>query len=425
MLDTNAIEQLVKQQIEKQVNEQVAVVLGSDEWLNDFEQKVLQFLQARVLATFSNGEALPEITDTVKNSVADLFKSGAIPGIGNYVDSSLVQKTVDSAVENNITALVDQICADPDWTARVEKLINQTTAEETMSRLSSIDIGPIIKQRVDENMKLFTNSLVENFTSTGISDQATKCELVIMDDAVVIESSLVTNNIETKDTLQVQNLVVTGSVNTDNESWTALATEISQQTLNQITTEWNNSLVDQVVNQIQEQGIDFEQILVGGKKVIDGNQLSSAITSSNLQSVGILKNLSVNGEATFNNTLSVLNQRIGINTDSPEKALSVWDEEVSVVIGKHKMNQAYIGTNREQGITIGVNRDPQIEISSEGLTRIKQLQVGLHKISHAPQVPGWSGTRGDIVFNSNPGADRVFAWVCLGAYKWQTLKTAE
>jgi hypothetical protein len=130
--------------------------------------------------------------------------------------------------------------------------------------------------------------------------------------------------------------------------------------------------------------------------------------------------------AKFNNdTLNVLNKRLGVNTDSPEKALSVWDEEVSVVIGKHKLNQAYIGTNREQGIAIGVNREPQLEISAEGLTTVKKLRVGLHRISHETQVPGWSGNKGDIVFNANLGPDRVFAWVCLGAHRWQTLKSAE
>jgi hypothetical protein len=106
-------------------------------------------------------------------------------------------------------------------------------------------------------------------------------------------------------------------------------------------------------------------------------------------------------------------------------ALSVWDEEVSIVIGKNKANEAYIGTNRDQSIAIGVNRKPQIEIGANGLTTIKKLQVGLHKISHDVRVPGWAGTRGDIVLNTNPGPDRVFAWVCLGAHKWQTLKSAE
>jgi len=346
--------------------------------------------------------------------------------IGITVDPNLVQQLVEQAVEININKLVDQICADPAWTERVERLINQATVQETMARLSAIDIGPTIKQRVDENMQQFTDSILKNFTSTGIVDQSTKCELIVLEDGVVVENCLTANSIEAVDSLRVQNLVVTGSINTDNLSWTALSDSISQKTLNQLTESWNKNLVDQVVVQIQEHGIDFEQILVGGKLIIDGNQLTRVVTESSLQSVGTLKNLSVSGEAKFNNnTLNVLNKRLGVNTDSPEKALSVWDEEVSIVIGKHKLNQAYIGTNREQSVAIGVNREPQIEINTDGLTTIKKLQVGLHKISHAAQVPGWNGNKGDLVFNSNFGADRVFAWVCLGSYKWQTLKSAE
>jgi hypothetical protein len=345
---------------------------------------------------------------------------------GITVDPNLVQRLVEQAVETNINKLVDQICADPDWTARVERLINQATVQETMSRLSAIDIGPTIKQRVDERMAVFTDSLLKNFTSTGILDQSTKRELTVMDDVVVVENCLTANSIEAVDSVRVQNLVVTGSINTDNESWSALASDISQKTLDQLTAEWNKDLVDQVVKQIQNHGIDFEEVRINGEKVIDGNQLNRVVTESNLQSVGTLKTLTVHGEAKFNNdTLNVLNKRLGVNTDSPEKALSVWDEEVSVVIGKHKLNQAYIGTNREQGVVIGVNREPQIEINIDGLTKIKQLQVGLHKISHSTQVPGWSGTRGDMVFNASPGADRVFAWVCLGSYNWQVLKSAE
>jgi hypothetical protein len=346
--------------------------------------------------------------------------------IGITVDPNLVQQLVEQAVEININKLVDQICADPAWTERVERLINQATVQETMSRLSAIDIGPTIKQRVDENMQQFTDSILKNFTSTGIVDQATKCELIVLEDGVVVENCLTANSIEAVDSVRVNNLIVTGSINTDNLSWSALAADIGQRTLDQLTESWNKNLVDQVVAQIQEHGIDFDQVLVKGQTIIDGNRLTRTVTESSLQSVGTLKNLSVSGEAKFNNnTLTVLNKRLGVNTDAPEKALGVWDEEVSIVIGKHKQNQAYIGTNREQSVAIGVNREPQIEINTDGLTTIKKLQVGLHKISHATQVPGWSGNKGDIVFNANLGPDRVFAWVCLGAYRWQTLKSAE
>ena len=105
-------------------------------------------------------------------------------------------------------------------------------------------------------------------------------------------------------------------------------------------------------------------------------------------------------------------------------ALSIWDEEVAINIGKHKEKTAYIGTSRTQGMAFGTNRAVHVEITADGLTQIKKLQVGLHRISHDTQVPGYSGTKGDIVFNANPTTN-VFAWVCLGAYKWQPLKSAE
>ncbi len=344
---------------------------------------------------------------------------------GITVDPNLVQRLVDQAVENNINTLVDQICADPGWQIQVERLINQHVVQETLTRLGSIDLGPTIKHYVDDYMKVFTTTILKDFASTGILDQATKCELTIMDDAVVVEDCLIAKNIEAMESAKIKNLVVTGSINTDNASWSALAAEISRKTLEQVTTEWTQTLVDDVAQQIKQQGIAFENINVGEEPLIKDGELSKSITMSNLQTVGILKTLMVKGEARFNNTLNVLNKRLGINTDAPEKALSIWDEEVSVVIGKHKINQAYIGTNRDQGVSIGVNREPQIEISVDGLTTVKRLQVGSHKISHDVKVPGWSATRGDLVINSNPGSDRVFAWICLGGHKWQALKSAE
>jgi hypothetical protein len=184
-------------------------------------------------------------------------------------------------------------------------------------------------------------------------------------------------------------------------------------------------LVAQVADRIKQGGIEFDSITVGGEPLIQDHVLSRTITDSSLQKVGILRDLQVKGEAHLNDTVSVMNRRMGVNTQTPEMALSVWDEEVSIIIGKHKAKQAYIGTSRDSAVAIGVNRVPHIEIDTDGLTTVKKLRVGMHKISHDVQVPGWSGTRGDLVFNASPGPDRVFAWVCLGAHRWQTLKSAE
>lgn len=346
---------------------------------------------------------------------------------GVTIDQDLIKRLVEQAVETNINKLVDQLCADPGWTARVETMINQTVVYETIKKIGSIDINPTIKGRVDENMKLFTDSLLSSFTSTGIKDIATECQLTVSDDAVVIGNSLETNNLHVFDTAHVRNLILTGSINTDNLSWQSLVNEISQKTLDLLTSEWNKNLIRDVVDHIREKGIDFAEVSVGGQRIIEGDRLTGVITESSLQSVGTLKTLQVRGETHINNnTVNILNKRLGVNTETPEMALSVWDEEVSVVIGKNRANEAYIGTNRDQGVTIGVNREPQIELDTSGLTRIKQLQVGLHKVSHAIQVPGWAGTKGDIVFNANPSVENnVFAWVCLGAHRWKTIKSVE
>ena len=419
MLDTVAIEQLVKQQITQQVTEQISVVLGSDEWLAAFEQRIIEYVQARVMAKFANAEYLPEITDTVKSSVAELFKNGVVPGIDQYVDIATIRQTIDVAVEQLVDSSIEVLGNDPVWLAKIEQQINQTVVDRVIRQFGQIDLNPVIKERVDENMVKFQQDILNNFASTGISDHASACQLIITDDATIVENQLTAREVV------IQDLVVKGSVNIDNPSWNLLAEGISEKTIDKLSDEWKTLLTAQVAEEIRSNGIDFDSVKVNGEALVSGNTLAKSITDTNIRSLGVLTTLTVAGESIFNNqTLAVLNKRIGVNTVTPEMALSVWDEEVSIVIGKNKANEAYIGTNRAQGVTIGVNRQPQIELTSEGLTRIRQLQVGLHRIGHAPQVPGYSGTKGDIVFNSNSDDSPIFAWVCIGGHRWKTLKSA-
>ena len=142
--------------------------------------------------------------------------------------------------------------------------------------------------------------------------------------------------------------------------------------------------------------------------------------------MGVLKQLTVAGEAHIYNTVSVLNKRLGVNTQEPEMALSVWDEEVSILAGKFKDKSAYIGTGRAQNLVLGVNRTPAVEIDIDGVTAVKKLRVGVHRISHGTEVPNYAGTKGDIVFNANPTINlNVFAWQCLGGFKWKIIRSVE
>ena len=425
MLDADAVNKLVVQQITTAVNAQVQAVMSSDVWLNSLENKILQYTQDRILAKFNNSSTMPEIIEAVKDSVAQLFDNGNIPGIDQYVDNTVITQSIATAVDQTIRSALGNLGQDPVWLAGVEASVKQNMVLETIARIGSIDINTIIRQRVDDNMKNIKQQLVADFASTGISDQASICQLTIMDDTTVVENRLTAADLTVVNGARINDLAVTGSINTDNPAWATLADNISNTTLNKLSEKWRAELVQQVADQIRKQGIEFDAVTIGGDYVVQGNKLSKAITESNLQSVGVLNQLSVKGEAHLTNTVSVVNSRLGINTSSPESALSVWDEEVSVVVGKHKAKHAYIGTARDQTLSLGVNRTPYLDIDNTGLTTVKKLQVGVHKFSHATQVPGWLGTKGDIVFNANPGPDRVFAWICTGSYNWQVIKGAE
>ena len=341
------------------------------------------------------------------------------------IDTASITHLVDQAVENSIMSAVATLGTDPIWLEKIENMINQAVVRRTVETIGSIDINTIIHQRVDENMSRLKVELLSNFSSTGIDDRATTCQLTILDETTVVENTLTARAAKFVESVTVKDLSVTGSINTDNQSWNALAAEISAKTLKQVDREWKDRLVEQVAEEIKKNGIKFDNVTVDDQLLVSGNQLAKTITQSNLQKVGRLRDLTVEGETSLNETVIVVKQRLGVNTEHPDSALNVWDEEVSISAGKYKNQEAYIGTSRDQVLNLGVNKLPQLTIGTDGITSVKKLRVAQYMIGHSTQVPNYSGTKGDIIFNADPMPGQPFAWVCLGNYKWKTLKAVE
>lgn len=340
--------------------------------------------------------------------------------------NKLVEEQIEKSINDQVVNTIQHLGTDPAWVEKIEQLVNQTMVRRVVAGLSSVDVGGLIRQRVDENMSDLDSRVAARLHTPGIQDHAHCPELTVMDENVVVENCLTANRIEVVNSARIKELTVTGSINTDNRAWQTLSEDISKKTLERLNTEWRESLVTDVENKIRENGIDFAQVQIDGVRVVVGDTLSRKIINSNLQSVGALKELTVTGEARIYDTVSVLNKRVGINTQEPEMALSVWDEEVSILAGKFKDRSAYIGTGRSQNLVLGVNRTPAVEIDIDGVTAIKQLRVGVHRISHGAEVPNYAGTKGDVVFNANPSVNNnVFAWQCLGGFKWKIIRSVE
>lgn len=421
MLDTDALKQLVESQIEQEVTTQVQSLVNDPAWKQQFEEKIVQHIQDRITGKFANSSALPEIIDAVKTSVRELFEHGHLPGIGGFVDPRLVKQNVDLAVEELVTTAINELTVDPVWLTKIETLVNQTMIQRVLMNLASVDIKSLVTKRIDENIEVVNKQLFP-----GIEDRSTNTELTLFDKNVVVENTLTAKNIETVDALTVKNLVVTSSINTDNESWIALSDGIVKRTHDSLTEEWKDTLTQQVGKRIAEQGIDFKHVMINGKYVINGNELADTVTESSLKTVGNLTSLTVVGDAHLNETLKVVQKRVGINTTEPEMALTIWDEETSLVAGKHKDKTAFVGTARRQALAIGVNKQASIEIAEDELTTIKKLQVGVNKFSHGIEVPNYSGVKGDIVFNANANVNSpIFAWICLGGFRWKVLKAMD
>ena len=426
MLDPKLVAQAVEEQIKTLVSDQVLKVFESDAWLRPIEEKIIKFTQDRILGKFANSDTMPELAEAVKKSVAEMFTTGQLPGLDQYVDSVTIKQTVDHSVEQYVNQTLKTFNQDPTWREKIETLVNQNIVRRTITSLNSVDIKNVINQRVDEVMVDTEPRIVQQLTRPGIEDRASKIELTVLDDHVVIENNFTARDVKVVDTLNVENLVVAGSINTDNNSWNDLKDFIAARTLKQINDQWRSELIEQVKKQITVDGIDFDTVKVDNEPLISNGNLAKTVTGSNLQSVGILNGLRVTGASHLSDTVNIANKRVGINTANPEMALSVWDEEVSLIAGKLKADTAYLGTGRVQNLVIGVNRDSAITVDSDSMVTVKKLRIATYQISHAATVPGYSGTKGDIVFNSNPDASNaVLGWMCLGGFRWKVLRLVE
>ena len=425
MLDNMSLDSLIEQQIKTVVEARVQAILAQPEWIDNLEQRITKYAQDRIVGRFANISTVPDLIDAVQGSVRKLFDQGHVPGLETYVSPSKITQAIDNGIQALVNAAIDNLVIDTEWQNKIERSVNHIMTMRLSDRLSSIDINSLIVSHIDAGIDRWQDRLKRDFHTNGISDQASNIELTVLDGVVVVERDFVAKNIQVEQDLIVKNLAVSGAINTDNQSWNELKDVISQQVLTATTEQWRQDLVDQVVLESRTAGINFDSVMVDDLPLIENKTLSAAVVDSHLQSIGTLRDLRVAGTAQFGQTMQVSGRRVGINTQDPEMALAVWDEEVSIIAGKLSKQQAFVGTARLQNLAIGVNRTPQIEIDVDGLTTIKQLRLGRHRISHAGTVPGYSGTRGDLVLNSDPKPGTPFAWVCLGAFQWQSLHSAQ
>ena len=239
---------------------------------------------------------------------------------------------------------------------------------------------------IDTSKLTLSRENISDFGNTdGIEDLATNVQLTVMDSCVVVEDQVIAKTIQA-DTLIVKDIA------TDQD--------------------WYVNLKQDILTNMPtpDKPKDWSFKIAEMDARIDVNAKRS----------GQLKELEVSGEAMLSDVLYTTpgNKRVGINTMEPSDALTVWDQEAEVVIGKHASQEGYIGTRRRQDLNIGANNNVGIKVKSDGTVSIDKLDIMGRTISQSKTTPGNAAKTGDIVLNSKPTVGSYIGWVCLDGLKW-------
>ena len=410
MLKEDAVAKLVEKEVKVQVEAQVTQAVNDTEWLLDLESQIIKFVQDRIVARFSNISTVPDLIATVESSVEKMFNDGFVPNIEHMVDNTLLVQAVDQAIEKLVTKTVNQLVFDPNWIQKIHTQIARETGDRIRKGLKEENVRGILRDVVLENTSLIHEDLDR--------------ELVIEKGIVVVKQHLAADTLNTDSDVNVGgalivdgDLAIKGRISLSNPSFQELSENIKDSAIDALKKDFITETSNSIREQIQD-GLNIKNIMIRGESLVNENKLSSAITKTNIEELGTLKSLNVGTE------LSIDNKRVGINTTAPRSALSIWDNEIEIDIGRRSQNTAQIGTSKAHDLTFFTNNKEQLTIDKDGLVSVNKLRVGRNRIMTHSSTPGWSGAKGDIVFNYNYKPGGAFAWICLGDYRWQELISA-
>jgi hypothetical protein len=278
--------------------------------------------------------------------------------------------------------------------------------------LSAIDTSPLTVTG-DQ----VSGGVIKNFGSTGIDDQATECRVTILDQGTVFENTLYTPRIEVKGGALIDgDLEIQGNI-VNNSAYQQIVSDAAASARSTITDEVLTQHQNTIFERIQSEGVDLTKVTFNGRILVDGDRLVGVVNSQ-LRTVGILQDLQTTGETFLSETVYAASKRVGINTMDPKNALSVWDEEVEIGVGKSKQGVGRIAAERESDLVLGSNNKDNITLKTDGSVVIPMLQINNMMFTSSSTPPTYSAQRGTVVFNENPSLGGPMGWISLGDARW-------
>ena len=413
------------------INDQLAPIVASiiDNLKVSIEQQVQQAVTGEIINKLAGVEFEKIIAKVIDQQIEARTQKYSFEATTKASLEQQVQKAVDNLEKTFLPEANKQIASE------INKQINSVDVKRVTEQLIETKLSSLIAAKTfpdnsiphtTVNFKGLTltgdhikGGIIEQFGSTGIEDRSTFVQLTLMDHASVFEGPVFAPSAAITGDLTVDgNLNLKGTFPADAPVVDQLVTLSTNRVKDSLNADLFRSFSNIIEDNIRQNGLDLDKLTQGGREVIKGNQLGYHITDTNIQRVGIVKDLQTSGETLLINTVYVTDGRVGINTMDPSAVISVWDQEIEINLGKRSQDIGYIGTSRYQKLVMSSNNKDNLVLDPEGGVTANNLTIGKVSMSSSNQIPNYPGTLGQIVFNETPVNGGIIGWVCLGDTLW-------
>lgn len=327
--------------------------------------------------------------------------------------SSTAERIVNEAARNHVNSLDINLITQDAVSRLLDQKLKDFKFPEGSIKSSAVDFTETISG------DYVNGGIIHNFSSDGIDDKAKSVQLTILDTHTVIENELLTRKITIKESTTFEGEIhLNGNVVLSSPGFVTVVDAATEKVKSELNADLFSNYSSLIFDKIKTDGLDLSRLTFNGEEIVRDNHLASGITTSNLKRVGVLDDLQVKGEMLVANTLFVGNQRIGINTLEPGYALTLWDDDVEVILGKKQSGIGQIGTSRNQTVALTSNLKNNILLNPDGSVTIQQINLGNMQFSSSPTPPNYNAPKGVVVFNANPTLGGPMGWVSLGEARW-------
>lgn len=386
----------------------------------DLEKQIAQQIEQTVKNYIDSEELRLKILEQVDDSVGKIIES-----VANRVYSEVVNRTQIADHIKTIVKLEASNAIQKESMEVVRSELSKTSVKQVIENAIKHDVDLAIKsfnfpeksispESIDWtkgslNGSYLRGGIIQNFSSTGIEDKSSNVQLTILDDHVVAESQFTAMNITAADTVTAQNLVLTGSLE--------IGTEI-------IDHGPFSQMIQMHAGMVTDEKLEpYTVLLKDGQSLLNENSLAPSVTNSNIRKVGNLLELTVTGDAKFSETMFIsAGNKVGINTEEPRGALTVWDEDAEFTLMRSKRRTIFAGTTRDCDLELGVNGQANLIIKEKLVDITTPIRVMGVKFSVSNSIPEHNGEPNEIVMNNSARHDQPSFYICNSGNSWQALK---